>query len=143
MCQIFLYRGVKDYFIWGANFFFYLGHKISLFRCQFFFFTCTIIIFHKILKFNKIQFKFDSVTEYFRFLDDDFPIENFDEFIAKVFPVINVRFDEKTLKLSTCSCGSSQKNYICRHEIDIAVKKNMADYPLNAKNIPIGQKRKD
>ena len=34
------------------------------------------------------------------------------------------------------------KNYICGHIIHIALKKNMADYPLNSKNIPIGQKRK-
>ena len=27
-----------------------------------------------------------------------------------------------------------KQNYICRHVIDIALKKNMADYQLNAKN---------
>ena len=41
---------------------------------------------------------------------------------------------KKKWKLSTCSCGWSQKNDNCRHVIDMALKKNMADYQLNAKS---------
>ena len=54
----------------------------------------------------------------------------------KPFTVIYVRFDEKieAEHFSTFVCG--------KFVIDIALKENMADYPLNAINIPISQKRK-
>ena len=64
------------------------------------------------------------MEEYFRFLEDDFHKISFDEFMAKIFSIVYVQFNEKKWKFSTCNCGWSQKNYIFRHVIDIAVKKN-------------------
>ena len=44
--------------------------------------------------------------------------------------------------LSVCSCGWWQRHRICRHVIDLAVKVGLIEYPTEAKNIPLGQKRK-
>ena len=45
-------------------------------------------------------------------------------------------------KLSIYSCGWWLKHRICRHVIDAAVILGLIEYPTEAKNIPLGQKRK-
>ena len=41
-----------------------------------------------------------------------------------------------------CSCPACLKNYICKHIVGLAARYKLCSIPLEAKNIPLGQKRK-
>lgn len=41
-----------------------------------------------------------------------------------------------------CDCGNFFKNYVCEHVIGVALRLKIVSAPIEAKNVPIGQKRK-
>ena len=43
---------------------------------------------------------------------------------------------------SSCTCAIFLKSYVCKHVIGIAIRLGLAEAPLEAKNVPLGQKRK-
>lgn len=45
-------------------------------------------------------------------------------------------------KSSTCTCPFFFKNYMCKHSVGMPIRKGVLKPPPEAKNIPLGQKRK-
>ena len=81
-------------------------------------------------------------TEYFDFLET-LNSESFDDLITRVHSLVYIDFLVANWKLSIISCLWWQKHLICRHVIDAAVKQGHIEYPTEAKNIPIGQKKRE
>ena len=66
--------------------------------------------------------------ECFEFLNS-LKTNSFYKLMLKVNTLVYVHFNVNNWKLSRCSCGWWNKNFICRHVIDIVVKK-MDEYPV-------------
>lgn len=60
---------------------------------------------------------------------------------ANIFEVSFPR-DEMNWMQAECICAPFFKLYICEHIISIALRKKLTRAPLEAKNIPLGAKRK-
>lgn len=72
--------------------------------------------------------------------------QTFDEFRQKEFSYCEAVFPnpsnaENWLK-ADCDCKMFYKKYICEHIIGIALRMKWTTAPIEAKNIPLGSKRK-
>lgn len=65
----------------------------------------------------------------------------FDQFKTRAFIGWKIVW-ETNWRNVTCNCPVFLKNYICKHVVGIAIRKNLIAVPNEAKNVPIGQKRK-
>lgn len=72
--------------------------------------------------------------------------KTFDEFKKYEFCVIHTEFDYPVSSANwlagVCDCSKYFKEYVCEHLIGIALRLKLVSAPIEAKNIPIGQKRK-
>jgi hypothetical protein len=82
----------------------------------------------------------NSCREYFDHLEN-LNSSDFNTLMTKVHSVNYIQFNEINWKLSVCSCSLWQKNYICRHVIDAAVRKGLATYPTKVINVALERKR--
>lgn len=68
--------------------------------------------------------------------------ETFDEFKKNIVlgwsTIVPV---EKWIE-GTCNCPAFFKNFMCKHVVGIAIRLRLLEVPFEAKQIPIGQKRK-
>ena len=66
----------------------------------------------------------------------------FDEYKEKNFAFWKVVLPRTVWKKGMCNCPQFFKIYVCKHIIGLAIRLKLATPPLEAKLIPIGQKRK-
>lgn len=71
----------------------------------------------------------------------------FDEFKTKNFACHRVTFlkpytKENWLCTGKCTCKEFFKNFICKHIIGVSLRMKYVTAPDEAKNLPLGQKRK-
>jgi hypothetical protein len=66
----------------------------------------------------------------------------FDDFRASFQDLRVIALDRENWKLSTCSCPSWHKHYMCKHIIGVAYNEDLFDdFPDAAYDIPLGQRR--
>lgn len=72
------------------------------------------------------------------------PPENFDEFKEQFFNKWKVILPQNKEQWTqgTCTCPNFYKMYMCKHIIGLSIRLKYAVPPVEAKNIPLGQKRK-
>ncbi len=68
--------------------------------------------------------------------------KRFDTYVISRNSVWKVDLNTTEWKKSSCTCPSFFKTYICKHICGIAIIQNLFLLPPEAKNIPIGEKRK-
>lgn len=72
--------------------------------------------------------------------------ESFDQFrkiyFAKCTTTFPTPFNRSTWDNGYCDCSDYFKKYICMHVVGIALRMKFVEAPPEAKNIPIGHKRK-
>jgi hypothetical protein len=70
--------------------------------------------------------------------------KTFDQFKRRAFSVwiINLPNDGSKWSEGTCTCPKFLKKYMCKHVVGIALRLKFCRAPAEAKNIPLGQKRK-
>lgn len=67
--------------------------------------------------------------------------KSMEDFKSKIFLLYKVFLNQQNWKLSTCTCPYFLKNYLCKHIVGLAIKSNLVVAPMEACQIPIGQKR--
>lgn len=67
---------------------------------------------------------------------------NFDEFKKAAFAVWIVSMKDDNWRDARCSCPHFLKNYKCKHTLGMAIRLQLVHAPPEAKQIPLGQKRK-
>ncbi|XP_045489808.1 uncharacterized protein LOC123690393 [Pieris rapae] len=72
---------------------------------------------------------------------------NFDDYKRKHFAFWKVKVPKNgtenvNWKKGSCTCPQFYKKYICKHLLGLAIRLKLATPPLEAKALPIGQKRK-
>jgi hypothetical protein len=69
---------------------------------------------------------------------------SFQQFKEIAFSVYFVTLPKESSdwKRGTCSCPSFFKKYMCKNVVGLAIRSKFCIPPVEAKNIPIGQKRK-
>lgn len=79
-------------------------------------------------------------------IDDTLIYESFDNFkkyyFSKCITTFSIPFNKSTWEKGFCDCADFFKLFICKHVVGIALRMKFTEAPLEAKNIPIGQKRK-
>lgn len=79
-------------------------------------------------------------------IDDSTDWNDFDSFKKNSFSFHDTKFEYPTKRenwlCSECDCRDYFKLYICEHIIGIAIRLKLVVPPVEAKNVPIGQKRK-
>lgn len=79
-------------------------------------------------------------------IDDSFDWPNFDSFKKTSFEFYDTSFaypiTRENWHSGQCDCGEYFKLFICRHIIGITLRMKIIAAPAEAKNVPIGQKRK-
>lgn len=66
----------------------------------------------------------------------------FETYTASQHKLLLVEMPTGDWEASTCSCSNFQKEYICEHTLGLAVKLKLFHVTPEAKNVPIGEKRK-
>ena len=66
----------------------------------------------------------------------------FDQFKKRAFKVWIVTMKTDNWRSARCTCPSFMKQYKCKHSIGMAIRLKLVKPPPEAKQIPIGQKRK-
>ena len=72
----------------------------------------------------------------------DLQWSSFDLFRRRAFNVWIVTMDTSHWQSALCTCPHFLKQYKCKHSIGMALRLKLVKPPLEAKQIPIGQKRK-
>lgn len=79
-------------------------------------------------------------------IDDSTNWPDFDSFKQKSFNFHDTTFNYPTLRenwlQSECDCGDYFKQFTCAHIIGIAIRLKCVQPPVEAKTVPIGEKRK-
>ena len=68
--------------------------------------------------------------------------KRFDTYVKSRNSVWMVNLNTTEWKKSSCTCTCFFKSYICKHICGIAIIQNLLAVPPEAKNIPLGEKRK-
>ncbi len=55
---------------------------------------------------------------------------------------LGVKFSDELLQNANCTCPNFLKQYVCKHVLGIAIRLKLFQVCPEAKDIPIGQKRK-
>lgn len=79
-------------------------------------------------------------------IDETLLWRSFDDFRKIYFMKCTVSFpapfDRSTWEQGYCDCADFFKMYTCMHVVGVALRMKFVEAPLEAKNVPIGQKRK-
>ena len=67
---------------------------------------------------------------------------SFEEFLQLHFAVWRIEIDLNSFDESSCNCPFFMKNFVCKHVTGLGIRLKLIVPPLQAKCIPIGQKRK-
>lgn len=72
------------------------------------------------------------------------PPENFDEFKEQMFSrwEVTLPINKEEWAQGKCTCPTFFKMYMCKHVIGLSIRLKYTVPPVEAKNIPLGQKRK-
>lgn len=72
--------------------------------------------------------------------------ENFDDYKTNGFKCYNVvlpmNVNDNNYLHGHCDCPFYLKNFVCKHLIGLAIRLKIVAPPVEAKNVPLGQKRK-
>lgn len=68
--------------------------------------------------------------------------ESFEDFSKHAFACYYVNMPKNDWSSGKCSCAAFYKEFICKHLLGMAIRYNFIQPPLEAKQVPIGQKRK-
>lgn len=64
----------------------------------------------------------------------------------KSFEIVHVKFNypvsAENWNYACCDCAMCFKQYVCEHIVGIAIRLKIVEAPVEAKNVPLGQKRK-
>lgn len=78
-------------------------------------------------------------------VEDSSAWETFKDFVNSFF-MVHVSFEypmtHENWMFGSCDCVNGQKKYLCEHIIGIALRLKLAEAPVEAKTLPLGQKRK-
>lgn len=96
--------------------------------------------------------KGNEVTYTIRMGDASQPIKEkrtewttFKEFVGS-FEIVHVKYEypmsADNWRFACCDCAMGFKQYLCEHIVGIAIRLKIAEVPAEAKNVPLGQKRK-
>lgn len=66
----------------------------------------------------------------------------FDEYKTNAFKSYDAEIDKNNWRNSTCSCPFFLKKFMCKHILGILLRTKVLHAPSEAKNVPIGEKRK-
>jgi SWIM zinc finger len=90
------------------------------------------------------KLKEDDITKYRRMTEwvSNKSWKTFDTYVSGMSRLWLVTFHANDWYRSTCTCGTFQKNYICKHIIGLAVKFKVFELRPEAKCIPLCMKRK-
>lgn len=79
-------------------------------------------------------------------MEDESRWETFDDFRKKSFAICEVNFpstaNSETWLKGKCDCRNFYKLFICEHVVGIALRMKWTTPPPEAKNLPLGEKRK-
>lgn len=94
---------------------------------------------------DKIIYKIESNTSN-PIQDSDNQWNTFDEFKKLEFAFVRTKFNFPVTKenwlAGECDCAKYFKVYVCEHLVGIALRLKVVSAPVEAKTLPIGQKRK-
>lgn len=69
----------------------------------------------------------------------------FNEFVGS-FGLVHTKFDypisAENWNFGCCDCAMGFKQFVCEHIVGIALRLKLVEAPIEAKNVPLGQKRK-
>ena len=66
----------------------------------------------------------------------------FDETAQLLKSMKKVIISKDNWRKSVCTCAQFQKMYVCKHVICLILRHKLEDAPLEAKKVPLGEKRK-
>lgn len=69
-------------------------------------------------------------------------VESFDEFKQKIFSSYKTNIPKEDWHNGICNCPIFMKQFICKHIVGMAIRLKLTKPPPEAKNLPIGAKRK-
>jgi len=72
-------------------------------------------------------------------LVDPMQSSNWEEYFARK---TKIRFIRRTDNAYECSCFQFKKYYSCKHALGLQVRMNLVEVPPQARNVPLGRKRK-
>ena len=75
-------------------------------------------------------------------MQSKFTWKTFDSYKKSVNSMWKVEMKSKEWEKSSCTCAKYLKQYVCKHILGIAINEGLYDVRPEAKNIPIGEKRK-
>lgn len=68
--------------------------------------------------------------------------DTFDDFKNNTFSGWSTIAPETNWIEGSCNCPAYFKHFMCKHVVGIAIRRRLLEVPYEAKQIPIGQKRK-
>lgn len=68
--------------------------------------------------------------------------QSFNEFKEKIFTSYKINLPQESWDMGTCNCSVFMKQFICKHVVGLAIRLKLTKPPTEAKNLPIGAKRK-
>jgi len=67
--------------------------------------------------------------------------KSFSEYVEKNFGIWKMEFSSHSWEDSKCSCPVFQKEYICKHNVGVAIRQKWLNVPEEISSLPLGQKR--
>lgn len=82
-----------------------------------------------------------TTQDYIDFITKD-SWDSYDDFKTHSKQIRYMTLNAECWELSTCSCFKWSKDYVCKHMLSLCYRKKCFDYPIEAKNVMIGENRK-